>query len=62
MRDDGTIKVKRGARSSGKRDGDINRFVIWVQQIEGTYDLMSMDADSIYALLPTDDEFDHWLE
>jgi hypothetical protein len=54
-------KIKAKARGRGKVDGDINRFVIWVQQIGNTYDLDSMDFGKILSLLPSGDEFDGWV-
>lgn len=54
-------KVKKGARGGGQIDGDINRFVIWVQQVEKTYDLDSMYKEKILELIPRGEEFDNWL-
>jgi hypothetical protein len=57
--DNGVVKPRVMGR--GNVDGDINRFVIWVQQVEKTYDLDSMNVEQILSLIPSDDEFDDWL-
>ena len=48
---------KRGS-AARKSPGCISRFVIWLQQIELTYDLFSIKADDLICLLPK--EFDKY--
>ena len=47
---------KRGV--TGKRPGNLRRFVTVVQQLDLTYDLYSMNGSEILHLLPS--EFDRW--
>lgn len=50
-------RLKKGAGS--KSFGSSRRLVAWLQQIEVTYDLFSMNADQLLALIPT--EFNKFL-
>jgi len=43
-------KTKRGAKSTGK--GSVVRLVQVLQQLDVTYDVASIDADRLFALLP----------
>jgi len=56
--DESTGSLKRGA--GGKGAGSPRRLVGWLQQIEVTFDLHSMSADQLLALIP--DEFGKFLK
>lgn len=51
-------KLKKGA--GGKSNGSSRRLVSWLQQIEVTYDLFSMNADQLLELIPN--EFGRFLK
>lgn len=52
-------QVRRGA-TNRKREGTLRRLISVVDQLDLTYDLYSLSADEIEALLPS--EFDRWRE
>jgi hypothetical protein len=56
--DEPTRRPKRGAQDQKRIPGTLTRFVDVVQQLEINYDLYSMSADAIVALLP--EEFEGW--
>ena len=56
--DEAQGQLKRGA--TGNRDGNLRRFVAFLQQIDTTHDLYGMEWAKIIALLPP--EFDEWRE
>ena len=53
----GVGRVKRGA-TDRNRDGNLRRFVAFLQQIDTTYDLYGTTCEKILELLPP--EFDEW--
>ena len=60
--DKNTGRVKRGIDDKKKvltKKGSLRRFVQVINQFELTYDLYSMDSESVVSLLPED--FDVWL-
>jgi len=52
------VRPKRGALIEKKSPGTLIRFIDVIQQLDLTYDLYSMTAEEILALLPP--EFDKW--
>ena len=55
--DDDSGKVKTGA-TDRNRDGNVRRYVSFLQQIDSTYDLYGMSYEKILDLLPS--EFNEW--
>lgn len=55
-----TAQPKPGARATDRAPGTLRRFVDIMQQLMLTYDLYSLDEDSIIRLLPHK-EFEIWL-
>lgn len=51
--DENTGSFKKGA-GSRKAAGCISRYIRWLQQIERTHDLFSIDSDDLYNMLPTE--------
>jgi hypothetical protein len=56
--DENKNSPKRGAAPNRRVPGTLRRFSDLVQQLDRTYDLISVDAQAILDLLPT--EFDHF--
>ena len=55
--DNNIERVKTGS-TDRNRDGNVRRYVAFLQQIDATYDLYGMNSDKILELLPP--EFDEW--
>jgi hypothetical protein len=56
--DDENLAFKKGA-AARKSAGCVYRFVTWLQQLELTYDLFSVERDDLINLMPT--EFDRFI-